>query len=317
MTTRCSRAPAHAGAPQVPRRSRLPAGTMIFPAALALSFVTVGTARADDKTACVSAYETGQDLRNKGEFLRAREQLVMCAKPTCKDWMVAECTKWLDELDRRQPTIVLTAENERGEIVDLVKVLDESGRPIAEGATGRAIALDPGPHQLTFVARDGSKVVVLKMIQEGQQAVSIKAVFEPTKPANAAKPAGPAKEAASPGATPAASSPWRTTGFISLGAGVVGLGVGTVFGLVALGKKSSANCDASNVCDPGTTSGIDGAALGSTVGFVAGSVLVASGLALLVFGPNKGPERAGLGDLRVTPVATPNGSGLFVGGSFR
>lgn len=312
MTTRCSRR-------IVPRRSRSGRGplTLSLAVAVGLTLGAVGSARADDKATCVSAYETGQDLRNKGEFLRAREQLVMCARPACKDWMVAECTKWLDELDRRQPTIVLTAENERGEIVDLVKVLDESGRPIAEGATGRAIALDPGPHQLTFVARDGSKVVVLKMIQEGQQAVPIKAVFEPTKPANAAKPAGPAKEAESPGATPVASSPWRTTGFISLGAGIVGLGVGSVFGLIALGKKSSANCDASNVCDPGTTSGIEGAALGSTVGFVAGSVLVASGLALLVFGPNKGPERAGLGELRVTPVATPNGSGLFVGGSFR
>lgn len=289
---------------------------MVFPAALALSLSTAGTARADDKTTCASAYEAGQDLRSRGEFLRAREQLVTCARPTCKDWMVAECTKWLDELDRRQPTIVLTAENERGEIVDLVKVLDESGRPIAEGATGRAIALDPGPHKLTFVARDGSKVVVLKMIQEGQQAVPIKAVFEAAK-GNTVKPAGPAKDTGAPEGRPVASSPWRTTGFVSLGAGIVGLGVGTVFGLVALGKKSSANCDASNVCDPGTTSGIEGAALGSTVGFVAGSVLVASGLALLVFGPNKGPERAGLGELRVTPVATPNGSGLFVGGSFR
>jgi hypothetical protein len=311
MTTSCSRK-------IVPRRSRSHRAplTLALSCAAALTFGRAGAARADDKATCAAAYETGQEMRNRGEFLRAREQLVMCARPTCKDWMVAECTKWLDELDRRQPTIVLTAENERGELIDLVKVLDESGRSIAEGATGRAIALDPGPHQLTFVARDGSKVVVLKMIQEGQQAVPIKAVFDPVKPAHAAKPAGPAKDSASPGEKPASSSPWRTAGFVSLGAGVVGLGVGTVFGLVALGKKSSANCDSSNLCDPGTTSGIEGAALGSTVGFVAGSVLVASGLALLVFGPNKGPERAGSAELRVTPVASPNGSSLVVGGSF-
>lgn len=271
-----------------------------------------GSARADDKAACASAYETGQEMRNRGEFLRAREQLVACARPVCKDWMVAECTKWLDELDRRQPTIVLTAENERGEVVDLVKVIDESGRSIAEGATGRAIALDPGPHQLTFVARDGSKVVVLKMVQEGQQAVPIKAVFEPAKGAIVSNRPG-----AEPKAATSNAHPWRTAGWAAVGAGMVGLGAGAALGIVALGKKSSANCDDANVCDPGTTSGIEGAALGSTVGFVAGSLFLAGGLAVLLFGPSAAPERAGVAGLRVTPIATPSGTALLLGGTFQ
>ncbi len=289
-------------------------------AALVASCVALAAApaHADDKATCAAAYETGQEMRNKGEFKSAREQLVLCAKPTCKDWMVAECTKWLDELERKQPTIVLTAENERGEVVDLVKVIDESGRAIAQGATGRAIALDPGPHQLTFIARDGSKVVVLKMIQEGQQAIPIKAVFEPPKPVVSRAQAQRTGEVPPRSAEPQAS-PWRTAGWITAGVGVVGIGVGAALGLVAMSQKGGANCDANGVCDPGSTSGIESAALGSTLGFVAGSVLLAAGVGILVFGPrtSETASHSALGQVRITPTATTHGGALVLGGTFQ
>ncbi len=289
------------------RRSRTCAALL----SLAVVFgITANVARADDKTTCAAAYEKGQDLRNKGEFTSAREQLVICARPSCKDWMVAECTKWLDELERRQPTIVLTAENGRGEVIDLVKVTDESGRAIAEGATGRAIALNPGPHQLTFIARDGSKVTVLKMVEEGQQAVPVRAIFAPPEPARGDGAGGADVRPPSP------ASPLRTAGWITAGAGIVGVGVGAVFGIVALNKKASAHCDGGGACDAGSTNGIDQVALASTIGFVAGSVLLASGVAMVLFGPTTSPGVARTGSVRLAPTVTTNAGGVVMGGSF-
>jgi hypothetical protein len=260
-------------------------------------------AHADDRSVCAAAYEKGQDLRNKGEFTAAREELVACAKPTCKEWMVAECTRWLDELDRRQPTVVLTAETARGETVDIVKVTDESGRSIAQGATGRAIALDPGPHELTFVARDGSRVKVVKMFPEGQQAIQVRAVFT--------APAAPTAVVAAEEPVAVKPSPWPVVGWVTGGVGLAGLGFGAAFGLVALGRQSSAHCDAGG-CDPGTRSGIESAATLSTVGFVAGGVLLAAGVVILRFAPRE--VRAS--GLRIAPVATAAGGAMFLGGSF-
>jgi hypothetical protein len=98
------------------------------------------------------------------------------------------------------------------------------------------------------------------------------------------------------------------------GVGVAGLSAGAVLGIVALNKKSSSHCNASDVCDPGTADGIRGAALLSDVGFVAGSVLLAGGAAILLFGPGKSAPRTGLG---VTPVVATSGGGVVIGGHFR
>jgi hypothetical protein len=296
-------------------------------ALLGASAFTVATrAHADDKATCTAAYTAGQEQRNASQFTLARETLAICARPTCKDWMVAECVRWLEDVDRRQPTVTLAAEGARGELVDIVKV-DLDGKPFAKELDGRAVALDPGKHTLTFVARDGSTVSVSKMIAEGQKVVAIKATFE-IKPAPPAPPA-PAPPAPAPpvvlqpaNATPASTSaapeaksnPWRTTGFITGGAGVAGLGVGAAFGLIALNKKGSSHCDASNVCDAGSAGGIRDAALISDVGWVAGSVLLAGGAAILLFGPGKSAARTGL---NVTPMATPNGGALVIGGGFQ
>lgn len=83
------------------------------------------------------------------------------------------------------------------------------------------------------------------------------------------------------------------------GAGVVGLGVGTVFGLVALSKKSAAQTACPDRCatSTGVTDWNDARSAGnlSTVGFVAGGVLVAAGVVLwLATPPARGEAGAGV-----------------------
>jgi hypothetical protein len=281
--------------------------TAVLASACALT-ASATTARADDKSDCAAAYTAGQAQRDSGEFTRARESLALCARPVCKEWMVAECARWLDDVERRQPTVVLFADGAHGELVDIVRVDLDEGKPFAKELDGRALALDPGRHTLAFVARDGTTVSVTKVIAEGQKAVAIKATFETTAVA-----ATPAAVDASASVEPT-SRPWRTAGWIMGGVGVAGLSVGGIFGLVALNKKSSSHCDASNVCDAGTSSGIKSAALLSDVGFVAGSVLLAGGAAILLFGPGKRDARTGL---NVSPVVAASGGGVVLGGRFQ
>jgi hypothetical protein len=147
------------------------------------------------------------------------------------------------------------------------------------------------------------------MVREGEKNQAVAGVLgaAPTKPTGSEGVASPASSGRS-------SSPWKTVGWVVGGAGVVGLGVGTVFGILAAADKSSAHCDANNVCDPGTTGGIKRAALVSDVGWTAGGILLASGAALVLFAPGASHEPTAR--VRVAPAVTASGGGIAVGGSW-
>jgi len=185
--------------------------------ALAVVTSTVTHAHAQDKAACAAAYTAGQEQRNSSRFTAARETLSIYAQPTCKDWMVAECVQWLEDVERRQPTVVLSAEGTLGEIVDIVRVDLEDGTTLTRELDGRALALDPGKHTLTFVARDGTVVPVSKIIAEGQKATQVKAIFEIKAHTTAATTQGSAQAEPPPqGARRDAApkgNPFRTGGF--------------------------------------------------------------------------------------------------------
>ncbi len=110
-------------------------------------------------------------------------------------------------------------------------------------------------------------------------------------------------------------------GWITGGVGVAGLALGTIFGIMAMGDKNGAHCDASGACDPGKLSDANSAATISTVGFIAGGVLVAGGVALVLFGPSGNTASAapasGAGTtLKLAPLVGARDAGLLLGGSW-
>lgn len=94
----------------------------------------------------------------------------------------------------------------------------------------------------------------------------------------------------------------RTVGIVAGGLGIVGIGVGAAFGLVAAGKRDEANksCDV----DSCTTEGhrleqqAFGNATASTAAFVAGGTLLAAGVALVLWPAPRSPA-AGTSSTRV------------------
>jgi hypothetical protein len=91
---------------------------------------------------------------------------------------------------------------------------------------------------------------------------------------------------------------WTVGGLVVGGIGIVGLGVGAVFAGIASSKNSDSNeadgatneapCDSNDYCSPDglalRSEAID-AATASTVLFVAGGVLTAGGLLMVIFAP--------------------------------
>ncbi|HZO13588.1 MAG TPA: hypothetical protein VFB62_10020, partial [Polyangiaceae bacterium] len=73
-------------------------------------FVGARTARAESEAVnrCLAATEQGQLARQKAEYRAAREHFRVCAGESCPEAVSKDCARWLDELDRAQPTVLLS-----------------------------------------------------------------------------------------------------------------------------------------------------------------------------------------------------------------
>jgi len=198
---------------------------------------------------------------------------------------------------------------------------------------GSAEPIDPGSYVIeasakgkktwsqTFTVAGGTAALVITVPELAVDVAPPPLVApSPTPlPKDAAPVAGPpAPEPPAPEA-PRGSSPLRVVALVTGGVGVVGLGVGTAFGFVAMSKQSSAGCP-KNVCpNEGAAQTIrdaEGAGTISTVGFIAGGVLAATGVVLWLVAPNG--ARTSAASLRVAPSMAEGhaGSSLSLTGTF-
>lgn len=161
--------------------------------------------------------------------------------------------------------------------------------PVANLNTNRPI--DPGEH-VVEVSAPGYKTASGKVTlpEGGSDSIALTLEIDPNAPKVVASPT-PATTTEPKGdkATTSEGSS-RVPAYAALGLGVVGIGVGTVFGILASGKKSDLETACPNsVCPPGEQDTIDsGKTLGtvSTVGFIVGAVgLVAGTYLFLTSGP--------------------------------
>jgi hypothetical protein len=277
---------------------------------LLLPTALVATAAfADDKAACLDAASKGQRFRDAHKLVEAREQLRICAAAQCPAVVQSDCASWLADVEKALPSVVLTAKNGAGADLADVKV-SVDGQPLVSKLDGQAVTMNAGTHTFHFEGTDGTSIDEQVLVKEGEKNQTVAAVLgaapAPTPP--------PSQGAESPSNSGGTSRPWRTVGWALGGVGVVGLGIGTAFGIIAIGDKSAAHCNANNVCDPGTVSGIKSAALVSDVGWIAGGVLLASGAALVLFAPRESHEPAA--GVRLAPVVTARGGELVAGGSW-
>ena len=140
----------------------------------------------------------------------------------------------------------------------------------------------------------------------------------PPPAAASTQPPPPAPHDNGPAPVSSDGSTQRTAGWIVGGIGVVGLGLGSYFGLRAVGKwhDSDAECPTSATCtSDGATASEDAgkAADISTVSFIVGGVGVGVGAVLLLTAPS---GESGKASAWLRPSIGPRGGGALVGGRF-
>lgn len=158
---------------------------------------------------------------------------------------------------------------------------------------GSAIPIDPGKH-IVVASADGkqpwqTEVTVLDTVKTTKVLVPALENAAPT-----AKVPADATVSSSTGGTQ------RTVGLVVGGAGIVGLGLGAIFGLRSISRHDDdqAHCDANSLCDAtGVAIRNEARDAGniSTAAFIAGGVLFAGGMVLFLTAPRASSTRTALG----------------------
>jgi hypothetical protein len=303
--------------------------------AAAVSLLAPVAHAADPTTAdCLSASNTSIKLRRDHSLREARQQLLVCAAQTCPSDISAECERHLVAVNAAIPTLVFEVKDAAGNDLPAVSVMMD-GKPLTDRLEGTAISLDPGAHSFHFAIAGQTPVDKMFVLHEGEKDRRERIVFgiaapisappgsvQATHPGTNANSSVPTGESSVPSsaASGGGMSTLRTLGLVSGGVGLVGLGMGAVFGMLAGSASSSQqnNCASPTNC-PNHAQALSDRSTFTTdssveiAGFVAGGVLVAAGVAMFIAGGSKEPAKTGLLFL---PTISPESAGLTLRGGF-
>lgn len=277
-------------------------------------------ARADD-AACIAASEQSLTLRKQGQLHETLKQLALCAAEACPAEVKAECARRIGEVNAVMPTLVLEAKDGAGNDLADVKV-SMDGAPLLDKLDGRPVSIDPGAHTFVFEAAGQPPVEKKLVLREGDKDRRESVVIGSRPPPASTSPAPPPP----PPPPPSTWSTSKTVALVAGGLGIVGLGVGGIFGGLAVSSQSKekSDCSTSACPNPGqATSDYNSAtqdATASTIGFIAGGVLVAAGAVFWLTAPRAesapASPAAARPRVRVAPSVAGRSGGVVVLGEF-
>jgi len=183
-----------------------------------------------------------------------------------------------------------------------------NGVALQPAELGAPIPVDPGEHLIEAVAP--GKQPWSSKVQVGADAAKVAVEIPPLQPATGSDPTKTAAAAGGTGALKVSEPPAdnlsdgsgrRTVGLVLGGAGIVGVGLGTYFGVRASSKWS----DAKNGCSDypygcsleaqALRSSSRSSGTASTVAFIAGGALLTTGLVLYFTAPKRQEVALGIG----------------------
>lgn len=257
-------------------------------AALTAVVLVALPARAGDPTSsdCLRASENEIQSRGAHRLREAREQALLCASASCPADVRTECERRIRMLNEAIPTVVFDVrDRDKSDLTDVKIFVDD--KLLADRLDGTALSFDPGEHVFRFESAGRGTAQRKLVLREGEKNRRETIVLE----GGALAPI-PSAPTPSPHPAPAPErglGTQRTIAVVTGAVGLIGLGVGAVFGAIAASKKSDAEAACPDRC--ATQEGVDkwseakSAGNGATVGFVAGGVVLAAAAVLWFTAP--------------------------------
>ena len=269
----------------------------------ALSLSSGLAAAADEKKACVAAYEQSQVLRNESKLSDAKKQLLICARDVCPQALRTDCNAWLAEVDANMPSIVIDAKDSGGKDVASVKVsLD--GKPVMTKLDGRPMSVDPGAHTFKYETDGYPTIEEQVIVKQGEKNRKVSVTF---KAAGDPKKSDAKQEASPPPVTvdPTKPSNRKTVAYVVGGAGVVALGVGGIFYLSGKGAESDLRgkpCAATKTCPQSDVDDVKQKYLYGDIAMAVGVISLGVGTVLYVTAPKSADPATAARHFDVAPL---------------
>ncbi len=207
---------------------------------------------------------------------------------------------------------------------------------LASALFGIAIPVDPGKYHvlasaegyqsfeadIDVAANGDSKSIEVPALKPSSAPPAGLAGLPAASSANTPSPMEPSvpPRGPEPAAANSHSSGLRTAAYVTGALGVVGLGIGSYFGIHAISKNSDAekHCPRGNLCDDAQgeslTNDAKHAAVASNIAITAGAALVVAGVVLFVVGK---PSSEASAHLELHPLLSREFSGIGLGGAFQ
>ncbi len=228
---------------------------------------------------CISAHETGQEMRLAGQLLEARNSLRACAARQCPRGIAGQCTQWLMELRSEIPSVVVAVRDRQGRDRSDVKVQLDS-RDLGRRWVGAALDVNPGKHKLRVEYAEGTSVAQDFVAAPGETRRRVTVKVPDSAPTSS-------RQAKRHDAAP----PYL--GYALLGVGAVALGASAVLWLSAKSDLDGFKEDCSPVCDQNEVEAAERKALFSDIALAVGVVSAASGSYLVLSHAPSPPEARG------------------------
>jgi hypothetical protein len=273
--------------------NRLPRATSLFALTCAalLGMATEALAAEPTIAECLASNDKSISLRGDHKLLAARKELLVCAASTCPAEVRKECMRRIDTVNSSLPTVVIEAKDGGGNDLVAVKVTMD-GEVLTEKLDGSALSMDPGAHTFTFEVAGQPPITKQLVIREGQKdrrevlqfGAPASATPSPAAAPAAKTTANPAIETSVDQVSSSSGGTQKTLALVAGGVGVVGVAVGSIFGLSSMSKHSEAEDQCPGACS--NQAGVDlwndarSAGNISTIAFAVGGVGLATGAIL-------------------------------------
>lgn len=288
------------------RRDTFTRPALILAAACAVSFVT-DPAFAQDaatKAACGSSYVEGQRFLREGSLKKARDKLLVCARDPCPAAFQPECVQWLNDVDRRMPSVLFEARTPDGNDVSDASV-SMDGAPLSGRIDVRAVEIEPGEHTFRFERPGSAPVEKTIVLREGEKSRRLAVVLE----AASGRPPAVPSISTSPGAASQSETPSRPVGWpvwVAGGVGVAALVSFTGFAIAGLVQHETldackGSCSPADVSSDRTKLELADVSLGVSV------AALATATVLLLTRPTL--SRTAAAFRTVDPMVGPRGAG--------
>jgi len=182
---------------------------------------------------CTTAYDRTQRLRQASRLRAARSEALVCADAACPAVLRDDCTRWVDEIQRATPTVVVRVVGADGcDLVGARVAID--GEDAGDRSQGIALPVDPGAHRVRAEPAGAAPIERSVVVGEGERDRRIDLSAAPAgATCGAPRPLAPGDRP-----RPAPARPTPPLAYVLGGFGLASVAAGAVVAATGFAKRS-------------------------------------------------------------------------------